>query len=876
MDRTRGWVAAVAMATTIITANGARGDLPVWEQASRTYESAMSSYVARQWNQAQGLFEVFVTKHSTHENVPLAYLRLAHCREQQKDPAGCDAALREVVKRFEGSPAWYRAYAYLLEQARQKKDTDAYFTLLRVMARRTQELPLDLRNEIAFWRRSYWNEELNREMLWPHAAQYGRVVQSPGWVLGVAELADTPELATQAIGMLNKTIRAHHRELPGDWQFTHVTLLRLSERAEDADKQRATHLEQWTDDPRGLDYWLAQAEYALRRQDDPAADEAWGHILKHYLGHRSLATHLYDRLDYLYEKDRWQDFNALLPTATTQYLDGRQRNRMAGWLRRMATRGDAKEQPARLAAALATLDKLGADKDPEWQRSRLFNKLDLTMRLGQVADGLKLAEQVCDESQWSSHAFNVIERYARSHKAFEPLLASLREKYGIPEGDPDSEASKLLAQLRTRIKDDQTRHMEEIGTEMFTKHRDAAETIHGVRLLVDYYYRKVLPEPRDAWAQRMIATYPQHPLTEHVLNRQIAAEYGAKRYDVLARLIDTAIRRFPGQRYNGTWFNYRLACYHAQQDHDARIKHAREYFAGAVDAGDMHALERLGHYEEDYRQHQPKPTGDFWMEAARRTAGTQAEVYALRHAWYYYYWRPWRSHRDEVCWNEARQVAEALVNQQVDPESRWGSHFADINLMACQRQGKEALEALQARIAGAKSYYDLSLRLDFANLGLALGETKLSSRGVTLAGKLRRLCASQRDKAAIDEMLGNMHRTAGKPKLAAKHFLMISDSSPFPARAYPYFQSALSCMRSEGEARFTGVAQLYIKRIPHVQDVLPKILHALGNYYYHARNRKLLSVRKTLSDQYPDSASRGKVEELVETLRKQQREKNRK
>ena len=99
-------------------------------KAGKLYTTAISALRTGQLEQTQVLLARFVQAYATHEYVPVAYLQLAYCRHQQKDYDGYSAALDEVIGRFQGSPAWFCAYASKLGRAAGNKEHEKYLTLL--------------------------------------------------------------------------------------------------------------------------------------------------------------------------------------------------------------------------------------------------------------------------------------------------------------------------------------------------------------------------------------------------------------------------------------------------------------------------------------------------------------------------------------------------------------------------------------------------------------------------------------------------------------------------------------------------------------------------------------------------------------------------
>ena len=111
--------------------------------------------------------------------------------------------------------------------------------------------------------------------------------------------------------------------------------------------------------------------------------------------------------------------------------------------------------------------------------------------------------------------------------------------------------------------------------------------------------------------------------------------------------------------------------------------------------------------------------------------------------------------------------------------------FADINLLvhkivtqtlgegSTAAEGRALLGALNERIPAGASFRDLSLRLDFAAVGAALGKSGLPREGAKLAQRLGKVCSTSRDAGAIEMMLAGMHSAIKNHLGAAGHYLRI-------------------------------------------------------------------------------------------------------
>lgn len=249
------------------------------------------------------------------------------------------------------------------------------------------------------------------------------------------------------------------------------------------------------------------------------------------------------------------------------------------------------------------------------------------------------------------------------------------------------------------------------------------------------------------------------------------------------------------------------------------------------------------------------------MTKAENVPGMRLELYYLARAWAAYYWGPYYHWRDlnRVHWDEAMQVTRTLQTQELDPELRWKMAFADVNLLAHRGDGRAVLAAVNQRILPDQTWRELSLRLDFAAVGSALGKHRLGNQGINLARRLKKSCPARRDAGAIELMLAAMHAAAKDHLGAAGHYLKIVEACPWPIRRYAFFTSAMSHLRAARSPAYVPEMERYVRKISRVQEKVPELMYQLGYYYLGARNRGALQVLQDLISRYPASAVRDRL-----------------
>jgi hypothetical protein len=829
------------------------------QEAAKLYQSAMSQYrTGRNWSQARPLLEQYVRQYGTAENVPLAYLQLADCANRLKDAKGFDAALSEVIRRFYGSGYWFVAYATKLKVAREAKDREEYLRLLESMVRYSIQVPVELRPmHSQFWRHggSGWGG-YDARSLKPGGASGG----GGEWVEDVLWAAETETAARRALRALSATFHRRGDDLPAAWQHAHYLLLRRTGQDKPAEKVLQDYIKSWGDN-RGLIQLLTRhAEYLEARKDEQAAEAVLADIAKRFPTPEAPEEALMAEVRSAAEAGEYDKFAALAGKSLETYGLLHSREILSLWTS-LAKARHATDATA-MADLLKVLDRIHPDTLHAWRRAKAAKRVELHLFAGKAEQAANAAEFYLRDSEWAPATLKRLEDLAKEHQAFEPLLAKAREKYGIPLPKPEGPAAKLLEQLNTRLKDDQVRHAEEIGEELFTKHKAAAATIEGLKALVDYYFKKVLPVPRDKWMKRMIEAYTHHPLTYAVLRTQVAAAEAAKREDAALAARRALLERFPAA------VGYEEQLRHMKPDAERQEALARERWGGGAARGDVRSMERLARYSEEARDKGEKGLGDFWAAQAKRFAGTKVEITCLRRALGHYN----HPHRPPI-WDEAAKTIEALRKQTLDPALRWRMEFADVNLLIRKRDAKAAFEALDARITGKRTYRDLSRRLDVASLGAVLATEDYARKGLDLAAKLRRCCFTTRDADAIDLMLAVLHKAVKDLPGAAGHYLSIVYRGPWPARRRAFLSDALKCLE-RAPAAYTAAVNKYVGAVGRAQDLIPPLLAALGSYYLkHGNAGAAAGVRGRLASSYLASRALDRLDGLLIEARKKMMQK---
>lgn len=866
-------IAALCLAPSAALAD----DAPVWVRAARLYKTAMSPYSAKRYDQALPLLEQFVRMYGTNENVPKAYLQLAHCRAEAKDYDGWEEEIDTVIRRFRHSSAWFSAYRAKLGRLLGQEEHDEYLRVLEQFARDAKQLPLDFRREIESGVHWYAVDHRHPNDA-PHSIRWLRPVFSePDWERQLVKVADTPERAESVLRIIAPTLATLPDDLPTNWQYVHVELLRAAGKEDEAAEAFETYAEAWGDDPRGLDLWVRRARRLTGAKDRAGADAAWERILETYMGNASLSYALGERFEQLGKAGRNEEYIALAKRYLETYPLGNLRGGILNhWLAILRGRAVAGGEAERQAVAEFLTEHWGENSGfaTRWW-------IDFHLDTDRPAKAVERARYYLDDKRWSSGTWRHLQQLARKHKAFEALVAEAEETYGIHDAAGKGEPVELLKELGGRIKDNQLRHMEEIGETLFREHRETDEAVTALSRLVDYYFKQVLTEQRDRWVNRMASAYPRHPATEAALRQQLTALQAQRRYEDLGETIDLYRARFPTAGLPFNYYNVRMHCYRAVKD-DTGAKALRDRRVGSwrrsAERGNTRAMEEYFRARPELRGEEAtsKARGDFWIEFADAHEGSRVELYCLRRAMDEYYYTPKRQGhlKLEPMPDDALKAIKRLQNQQLDPEIRWNLLFADVNLLFREERIDEGLKRLNEWLDGlerSEKVRDLAMRLSFGSIAAAMGDKRQhATEALEIVDKLRRHTFTTRDEFAVMGMEASVYWHAESYARAGKVYGKMVAEAPWPIAAYGWFRRSLECARRVSPAAMKSVADSYLARIPGCQDVAPGVLQEVGEYLLAKRHSAFRSVRGKLAERYPASGPRGALEtEYAELLRKQ-------
>lgn len=856
--------ALISLACIALVAATALAEHP-YEEAKKQYETAYSQFASKRYDQAAPLLEAFVKRCATSEKVPQAYLQLAICKRQLKDAAGAEAAADEIIKRFYGSHLWLCAQRVKLDASKAKPDD--YVNVLEAMLRRTAEAPRSLPDnggvEYAAQYGQYYNSN-GRAYPAEHTAGMMRQVWSTNnYACEVARIANTPELAQRVLKAFAKSFNTRKNELPVEWQFLQVVMTEKAGQGDAAAKLWDEYLKEWGDDPRGVGLLVLRANYGQSEKDDKTADVCWEAILQKYSAFGSLDAEFYSRLNYLYQKDRFEDFCKLIGPYLKIEQNMYQFNAAAGWLNALG-----RKKPERLALLEQTLAQYPAKGHPGRERELLKWKLELLVAKKDFSEAAKLAKELASEKLWCDDTHNILKSHADKDPSLKAVLDEAKKKYGIGEVKADSDAGKKLAELKTRLKEDQVTHAEEVGEEMFGKYKSDEATVEALAALSDYYYAKVQPEPRDKWMDRMIKAYPTHPRTQAVLGKQITAEISAKRYDRLAAAVETAFRNFPPTSGSPEWYGSRYGCYAASKDLKGGLDFAQSHWKAQAAAGDMIAIGAIASAGTNLYDIDNKAIGELWLALGKALPDSHIGLQCLKNAYHKMYWEPYYPWQDgkRTHMAEVKPAIDALRAQKVDPELAWQLEFVDVNYLAVKGDAKPVLDALSGRIKDGQKIRDLSLRLDLWAVGAALGKAKMTKEINDLSSLLKKITFTERDEIAIDVMMGAYHAAAGFPAQAGEYYVKVARAMKYPGHSNSTFYTASRLLKEGKSPKWSAEVARHIQELANVQEILPEWLEEQARVAISGGGGP--GAANGLRSRFPHSKSAYDIGKVLESLMK--------
>ncbi len=860
----------------------AQGAAP-WQEAAKTYETAMSSLKGRRAAEAAAAFEAFVTKFSTNELVPDAWLQLGECRRQQQDMAGYLEAQDNVIKKFKGSRFWFNACWNKLIYLRDQKTYDEFFHLLDQMAAESSKrVPLLYSSTDPFsWYDVIYTTKYPAGLHWPP-----HTLPVAGWEASIVRAADTPERAQKALAILGPTLLDRKDDLPANWQVTHVRLLARAGQEDQAAAMLQSYASKWGEDTRGIHLWVLWAQACREAKDVKGEDQAYAELVKRYLGCGTLTPVLYERLAALRLAGRKADLASLgevyvkaYPVPGKAFFAEAQVDPLVP-LRAAAVKGDANA-----VAEVARIVDVRLAKDAI-ARTAYMVQVYLEMKKPQQA--AQTARALLDDGLWSTRTYDSLRAWSAAGPEMAALLAEAQKKYGIFAADPNGPAGKVLADLNGRIADAQVRHMEELGKKLLAEHTQTAEAVQACQLLYTYYSEKVLPKERDEWYNRLLATYPRHPVTQAVLLHRLRPlepyQSVSVDYKAMGEALDTIRERFP--LVYPFWEARRFTCAKQTGDKEGIETFGKEYrrvlqeqaaeqmaaIQAAAMAGNLGALEQLAN--SDPNLYGPKATplaaGDFWMHWADKLKGTQQEVFCLHKAWANF--MAWSNDVAALQYDKAIEAIRRL-QESPDPEARQASEFADIGVMLLAARtadpnvfdatkAEAAMKAIDQRLPKSRIYRDVSGRLYIDALAGLGRDNRFTRRVLDLLGRLSSSCPSRVDQNTLSQAKARLLYAEGGYAEASEEWMTLAEAVPSAWGSYGLYEQAIASARPLGAARQIALMERYLKKVEACQDFVPSLLLAEAQLMLAARVPGVDTIRARLA-RYPASAARGTLENLL-------------
>lgn len=827
------------------------------EQAVKVYREALSQMHVKQYQQAADLFSQMIKRYGTNENVPDAQLYLAVCLRGQELDDDYIKQLDLCERIYAGTEVELLAINGKLSYYAAKKDADNYIATLKELCGPTGHKAVD------------------EYMLDPGEFHYrGTNMAGPRRYFATSfrdhldDLCKKPEVAQQVLDLMAGTFKKGPGYLPQEWFWTHVHLLYRAGKAEEAKKQFDAYDAYWGTDVRNAKLWFAYGEYLRTETKDlPAARKIYEEVMKKWEGtlDDGAGEAGYQLARMLETEKDPQPFIDMATPFTKRYKTTNWGNGVRAMLHKKAMElAPSDKKMADLAFAMFEEDML--DLLPQEQAASIEKQIDLAVTLKMEDKAKALFTQMLDPKVWGGWTYGRALALAKRHTMLQPQLDALRTKYLIKDPVADSEPAKLLAQLKMRMADDQMRFAEEIAEELFTKHTEAAETMDALKLMVDYYFKQVMPEPRDKWMGRMISTYEYHPDTEQVINQRCVASQAAAEYDQVAQDTELAIQRFPASQYRGNWVSYRIKAYEAAKDMQGKYKLMEKEYGPRIRSGNIYSLQLLiNAIPIAEGEDAGAKRAAAWMGWADKFGEVHPALSCLAQA---------RSAFESLkVWDKAHIASNRLRTQKIDPAVAQAYEFDDIDLYIAAQDHEKVVAAAARLPQQPKPRFRSGRRFSLGSVGTSFGKLKRIGPGKSLAARLQKLYDAPEDINGVDYFMASMfvaaNDTYGPTPEAGKHYLNIVERTMPPDIAYRVFTSALYHHPENLDP--VRMIDDYLKLIPRAHHLRPDLIKRQGEYYIAQKSNKALATQGALTRGYPASKARDEFDDRIERIRKASR-----
>jgi tetratricopeptide (TPR) repeat protein len=790
----------------------------------------------------------------------------------------------EIIRRFPHSPIWFVAHGYILQRHLENQSYDEYIELLESMQRRVGRehvLPLRLGHSVAsVLPNNAWYADYRNRGAYLHSPEtsrfwygYGSIYTNmepwafPGWSMDMVRVADTPERARSILKILDPTYEYHEDELPVDWQYARIKLLEMAGMEEKARSLFEEYIEAWGEDTRGFGLRQMAYEEAKRNKDVERMEEILGELKKTHAGWSRLTGPLKDRLQRLMAEGNVEEFLEDADYCIEHYPQTAGRSAGEKIMQWAVTQGSNAPQPIR-ERAIAMVEAIPDSKDHDTQMQNLRDKMTLYSALGMTEKAKPLVEKLLQEQYWAGSATTgqVFHRYVMGDPVLAEIVREGLKAYGVEPIDPESPVVKRIEELRRRIKDNQLRHISEIGEEIFTKHPRDPAAPQAASILMAFYYSKAMHNERDLWYQRMIDTWPKHPETYDIMLVQLRAMEALRQREKQLEIIRLVRDRFPGV---GLRWHYR-ALLNEITDPKEKVKFLKGIFGDAFEEGDPEAVRAIGSAEVGlFPPGDLKKAGDYWMRLAEKFKGMPVEKDCLKNALNAYVWngvglayRGIIEYKD-IRYSDGQRVLERLEPLITDPELKQAFVFAPVALSIHEKNAPEVDSGLRKTLKGTTKYRDLDRQVNLEALGGVFADARHYKDGMALIEFLRDKCWTRRDLEALDRAEAKLCGGVERIKEAHRIYIRMVEKELYPARAYEDFIHG-------GGPAYPRVAADYVKRLDGAQDLLPGLLWKIGQHLRNQRKSSYKSFFARLRREYPDSSPRGEMEEYLDPRLKEQ------